>query len=99
VGRTARAGAAGDAFLFVSPQEEGDLRAIERVIGRRLPRVTLPGFDYTKKPAEKLEVPLAQRLAAMRQRRTHPRHGPPGRAHGHGQGHGHSRRGNPRRGR
>ena len=95
VGRTARAGAAGDAFLFVSPQEETDLRAIERVIGRRLPRVTLPGFDYTKKPAEKLEVPLARRLAEMRQRRTHPRHGPPGRAHGHG----HARRGNRSRNR
>ncbi len=95
VGRTARAGAAGDAFLFVSPQEETDLRAIERVIGRRLPRVTLPGFDYTKKPAEKLEVPLAHRLAEMRQRRTHPRHGPPGRAHGHG----HPRRGNRSRNR
>jgi len=95
VGRTARAGAAGDAFLFVSPQEEGDLRAIERVLGRRLPRVTLPGFDYTKKPAEKLEVPLAHRLAAMRQRRTHPRHEPPGRAHGHG----HARRGSRSRNR
>jgi len=104
VGRTARAGAAGDAFLFVSPQEEADLRAIERLIGRPLPRVTLPGFDYTKKPAEKLEVPLAHRLAEMRQRRSqgrHPRHAPPGRAHGPGHGHGpgRPRRGNRRRGR
>jgi ATP-dependent RNA helicase RhlE len=104
VGRTARAGAAGDAFLFVSPQEEADLRAIERLIGRPLPRVTLPGFDYTKKPAEKLEVPLAHRLAEMRQRRSHgrpARHAPPGRAHGPGHGHGpgRPRRGNRRRGR
>lgn len=99
VGRTARAGAAGDAFLFVSPQEEADLRAIERVIGRRLPRVTLPGFDYTKKPAEKLEVPLAHRLAEMRQRGNRSRHGLPGRPPRHGHGHGHSRRGNRRRGR
>jgi ATP-dependent RNA helicase RhlE len=29
VGRTARAEATGDAFTFVSPDEEGDLRAIE----------------------------------------------------------------------
>ena len=55
---------------FVSPQEEGDLRGIERAIGKRLPRVTVPGFDYTKKPAEKLEVPLAQRLAEMRAQRA-----------------------------
>jgi ATP-dependent RNA helicase RhlE len=69
VGRTARAEATGDAFLFVSPEEENELRGIERAVGRRLPRVTLPGFDYTKRAAEKLEVPLATRLAAMRSQR------------------------------
>jgi len=66
VGRTARAELTGDAFTFVSPEEEPDLAAIERVVGRRLPRVTLPGFDYAKKPTERLEIPLADRLAAHR---------------------------------
>ncbi len=66
VGRTARAESKGDAFLFVAPEEEAELRDIERVIKKRLPRITLPGFDYTKRPAEKLEVPLAQRLAEHR---------------------------------
>ena len=42
VGRTARAEAKGDAFLFVSPEEEADVRGIERAIGKRLPRVTRP---------------------------------------------------------
>src|SRR5262245_12498457 len=46
VGRTARAGATGDALTLVAPEEEADLRAIERVVGRRIPRLTLPGFDY-----------------------------------------------------
>jgi len=69
VGRTARADAQGDAFLFVAPEEETQLRAIERAIDKRLPRVTLPGFDYQKKPQEKLEIPLGQRLAAMRSNR------------------------------
>ena len=69
VGRTARADAQGDAFLFVAPEEETQLRAIERAIDKRLPRVTLPGFDYQKKPQEKLEIPLGQRLAAMRSTR------------------------------
>jgi ATP-dependent RNA helicase RhlE len=46
VGRTGRNQAAGDAFAFVSPEEEGALRAIERAIGSRMPRVTLPDFDY-----------------------------------------------------
>jgi ATP-dependent RNA helicase RhlE len=69
VGRTARAETTGDAFLFVSPEEEGNLRDIERMIGKRLPRIIVPGFDYTKRPAEKLEVPLGVRLAAMRAQR------------------------------
>jgi ATP-dependent RNA helicase RhlE len=57
VGRTARAEATGDAFTFVSPEEEEDLRAIERVLGRPLPRVTLPGFDYRARPEARLETP------------------------------------------
>ena len=48
VGRTARAEATGTAFSLVSPEEEADVRAIERAIDRRLPRVTVPEFDYQK---------------------------------------------------
>ena len=44
VGRTARADATGDAFTFVSPEEEADLRPIERAIGKRLPRVVVSGL-------------------------------------------------------
>ena len=69
VGRTARAEAVGDAFTLVSPAEEGDLRSIERAVGTRIPRVTLPDFDYTTRPTERLEIPLAQRLAAHRAQR------------------------------
>jgi ATP-dependent RNA helicase RhlE len=73
VGRTARAEMTGDAFTFVSPEEEADLRAIEKAIGKRLPRVTVPGFDYSRRPAEKLEVPLAERIAAIRARKAQER--------------------------
>ncbi len=73
VGRTARAEATGDAFTFVSPEEEGELRAIERAIGRRLPRVTVPDFDYHARPEVKLEVPLAERIAAIRARKAEER--------------------------
>jgi len=45
VGRTARAGTTGDAVTFVSSAEEGELRAIERTVGRRIERRTLTGFD------------------------------------------------------
>ena len=66
VGRTGRAEATGEAFTFVSPEEEDNLRAIERAIGKRLPRVTVPDFDYTARPGKRFEIPLAQRIAAIR---------------------------------
>ena len=47
VGRTARAELTGSAFTLVSPDEESSVRDIERAIGKRLPRVTLPDFDYS----------------------------------------------------
>jgi ATP-dependent RNA helicase RhlE len=65
VGRTARAAATGDAFLFFSPEEETDVRGIERAIGKRLPRLTLSDFDYTRKPATRLEVPLHPRRPSL----------------------------------
>jgi ATP-dependent RNA helicase RhlE len=73
VGRTARAEETGDAFTFVSPDEEGDLRAIERAIGKRLPRVILPDFDYSARPEARLEVPQAERIAAIRARKAEER--------------------------
>jgi ATP-dependent RNA helicase RhlE len=51
IGRTARAEAEGDAFVLVSPPEEKNLAMIERHIGQRLPRVTLPDFDYRQAAA------------------------------------------------
>jgi ATP-dependent RNA helicase RhlE len=73
VGRTGRAEATGEAFTFVAPNEEGDLRNIERAIGRRLPRVTVPGFDYAATSATRLEVPIAERIAGIRARKAEER--------------------------
>ena len=70
VGRTARMEATGDAITLVAPDEEQDLRIIERAIGRRFERATLAGFDYTKRPAERLEIPIAERIAAIRARKS-----------------------------
>jgi ATP-dependent RNA helicase RhlE len=69
VGRTGRAEATGEAFTLVSVEEEGRLRDIERAIGRRLPRVTLPDFDYASRPPGRLEVPRTQRIAEIRARK------------------------------
>ena len=46
IGRTGRAEATGDAFTLMAPEEEGWILAIERVLGKRIPRVTLPDFTY-----------------------------------------------------
>ena len=54
VGRTARAEQTGSAFTLVSPEEEGGVRDIERAIGKRLPRVTMPDFDYLSRPPAKV---------------------------------------------
>jgi ATP-dependent RNA helicase RhlE len=73
VGRTARADATGDAFTFVSPEEESDLAAIERSINKRLPRVVVSGFDYASKPKQRFEVPIAERIAEIRARKAEER--------------------------
>jgi ATP-dependent RNA helicase RhlE len=73
VGRTARAGAVGDAFTFVAPQEQADWNAIERAVGKRLPQRTLAGFDYSAPANERLEIPLAERIAAIRARKAEER--------------------------
>jgi len=73
VGRTARAEMTGDAFTLVSPEEEPELRGIERAVGKRLPRVTIPDFDYAARPEGRLEEPLADRIAAIRARKAEDR--------------------------
>ena len=95
IGRTGRAEASGEAVTFVAPEERGELAAIERAIGRPLPRVTVPDFDYNARPATRLEVPRAQRIAEIRARKAvergradakrHRRPGAPAGQAGHGQ--------------
>ena len=73
VGRTARAEAIGDAFTFVAPDEEEDLRRIERTLGKRLPRVIVPDFDYAAKAGARLEIPIADRIVAIRAKKAEDR--------------------------
>jgi ATP-dependent RNA helicase RhlE len=46
IGRTGRALAIGDAISFVTPEDHGALRSLERFIGRGLVRKRAEGFDY-----------------------------------------------------
>ena len=62
IGRTGRALKVGDAFTLVTIEELDDLRAIERFIGQKIPRLKLDNFPY-------LATPLfhEERLSASRQ--------------------------------
>ncbi|NOT33062.1 MAG: DEAD/DEAH box helicase [Candidatus Eisenbacteria bacterium] len=50
--RSGPEGGTGDAFTLMSPEEQKEVAAIERFLGRVLPRVLLPDFDYRMRPAE-----------------------------------------------
>ncbi len=50
IGRTARKDTEGDAFIFVTPQDNLMLRDIEKLVNKKLPAVLLPDFDYNEKP-------------------------------------------------
>jgi len=71
IGRTGRANAIGDAVSFVTPEDHGELRALERFIGRGIVRRRAEGFDYNASGP-------AQTESSRGERDRHPQH----RAHG-----------------
>jgi ATP-dependent RNA helicase RhlE len=56
IGRTGRAGHPGHAISLVAAEEQELLRAIERLIGSRLPREEVPGFEPTVLNAPPLDL-------------------------------------------
>ena len=50
IGRTGRAEKTGDAFTFITHEDQAMVRSIERVLGKSVGRRTLQGFDYKKPP-------------------------------------------------
>lgn len=46
IGRTGRAERTGEAYTMVTTEDDADVRAVERLLGQRIERRTLPGFDY-----------------------------------------------------
>ena len=51
IGRTGRAAKTGDAFTFTTREDEGTVRAIERVLGFQIERRRLADFNYAAMPA------------------------------------------------
>jgi ATP-dependent RNA helicase RhlE len=69
IGRTGRIDHTGEAFTFVSPEDAEMVRAVERILGKKIERRTLPGFDYTA------EGPKLENFAGRPERRSL-NHGP-----------------------
>jgi ATP-dependent RNA helicase RhlE len=65
IGRTARAGASGTAFTFVSIMEFPDLDAIEMLIDAEIPVENLEGFPYRERA-----IPMPGRLATRKKRKA-----------------------------
>ena len=69
LGRAGAPDAVGDVFTLMSPEEQKNVAAIERLVGRAIPRVLLPDFDYNMHPTEFQQIvsygdepPLARRM-------------------------------------
>ncbi len=72
IGRTGRAAKTGDAFTFVTREDEPLVRSIERVLGDKIERRTLKGFDYTK-AAPARDAEFARPPREPQRRRTQPK--------------------------
>jgi ATP-dependent RNA helicase RhlE len=48
IGRTGRAAKTGEAFTFITHDDTNMVRTIERILGEKLVRKTLHGFDYSR---------------------------------------------------
>ncbi|MFK8113153.1 MAG: DEAD/DEAH box helicase [Rubripirellula sp.] len=71
IGRTARAGAKGIAISFCMPEERAELRAIEQLLGKRIPPGNkVPREDYSSTPqsAESTRKPRGQKKPFAKKR-------------------------------
>ncbi|MCB0310591.1 MAG: DEAD/DEAH box helicase [Bdellovibrionales bacterium] len=64
IGRTGRAARLGDAITLVTPEDRSKLKAIERIVGKELPRKKLDGFNYQQ------VAPLENRESRRRPQRN-----------------------------
>jgi len=60
VGRTARMGAAGKAFSFVTPQQGAELTKVENLINMVIPVARLEGFEASPTPSDWIDGPQFQ---------------------------------------
>jgi ATP-dependent RNA helicase RhlE len=82
IGRTGRAGSTGEAISLVSPEEAPLLAAVERLLGRRIERRIVAGFDPAAAPTSTARAPQPQ--PASRPGRGTPHRRKPDAARDHG---------------
>ncbi|MDB6019771.1 MAG: rhlE 2, partial [Pedosphaera sp.] len=93
IGRTGRAHAVGDAISFVTPEDQGELRLLERFIGRGIVRKRAEGFNYSVSAPTQAEGNRPQQRTNSQA--SHPQPARPG-GRPQGGGHGGSRHPNAR---
>ena len=76
IGRTGRAAKTGDAFTFTTPDDQGAVRAIERLMGFKIERQRLEGFDYAA-PAQATDLGSHPRSGKPRSHSAAPRKAAP----------------------
>ncbi|MBI1842076.1 MAG: C-terminal helicase domain-containing protein, partial [Verrucomicrobia bacterium] len=76
IGRTGRAHAVGDAISFVTPEDQAELRALERFIGRGIVRKKAEGFQYPQTNPGLLPLDRDPRPPQSRDQRGPRRPGP-----------------------
>ena len=82
IGRTGRAHAVGDAISFVTSEDHGELRALERFIGRGIVRKKAEGFNYSQ--AAPAFNPADEPRHSQHGQNRPQQSGHPQRPHGHG---------------
>jgi ATP-dependent RNA helicase RhlE len=73
IGRTGRAGRSGKAVMIAAPADEKNLDAIEKLIGKQIPRAENPVKGAPPAEAEAAEEPRRERSRGDRRRRDEPR--------------------------
>ncbi|MBS3125635.1 DEAD/DEAH box helicase [Candidatus Woesearchaeota archaeon] len=78
IGRTARAGAKGDAIIFVTPQDLREFKSMARVLNRDIKSTPLPQFEKVIVPT----APMHERTSPDRKFQRHGQNRPGGRPGG-----------------
>jgi ATP-dependent RNA helicase RhlE len=68
IGRTGRAGKTGVAISFVSREEERTLADIEKLIGQKIRRVTVPGYEVGSREVLLKQIEQRRSFAKKQQR-------------------------------